>query len=379
MTVKKIMTFKSGNFVFSNEYSKDKLSPLIIELRILYKTIKDLPILPSMAAQLESELIRRSIFSTAAIEGNPLKEDAVGEIIDSTDKDQLTEFSKIEIRNLKTAYDFVKKLNISDSIPTLDEKFIKNIHKLITINIDSEYNNPGVYRNHIVKVGDKSHGGVYTPLKCLPDIKKIMQEYISWINNNENTSLEPIIRAALAHYYFGLIHPFSDGNGRASRIIEATLLKLSGIKYLPTMLSNFYYRNMDEYFIVFSATRKNKNHDVTPFLEFVLKGCIDSLNDIKERITYYIRKFALRDYYIFLKNNKTISQRQKELLNYLLEMETKYSFTLNSLFNTIPLSFLYLKVSNRTARRDLQKLEKLTLLKNNGTKYFLNWRSLDAI
>ena len=38
------------------------------------------------------------------------------------------------------------------------------------------------------------------------------------------------IRAALAHYYSALIHPFGDGNGRTARAIEAILLKSAGIK-----------------------------------------------------------------------------------------------------------------------------------------------------
>lgn len=379
MAVKKITTFKSGKFAFSNKYSENKLSPFIIELRVLYQTVKDLPILPSLSAQLESELIRRSIFSTAAIEGNPLKEDAVAEIIDSPEKNKLMEVREIEIANLKDAYDFIKDLRISDSMPSLDEKFIKNVHKLITKNIKHENNSPGLYRNCIVKVGDKHHGGVYTPPKCLPDIQKLMREYIEWINSEDVLSLEPTIRAALAHYYLGLIHPFADGNGRTARIIEASLLKLSGMKYIPAMLSNFYYRNMDEYFITFSITRKNKDHDVTPFLEFILKGCIDSLNDIKQRITYYIRKFTLRDYYDFLKSKKMITHRQNELLISLLEQNEKYSFVFNELFNVSPFRLLYSNVSKRTARRDLKKLKTMTILNAEKNRYFLNWRTLDTI
>ncbi|KPA18362.1 filamentation induced by cAMP protein fic [Candidatus Magnetomorum sp. HK-1] len=376
MAVKKISTFKSGNFVFATNYSENELYPLIIELRVLYETLNDLPILPALSDQLESELMRRAIFSTAAIEGNPLKEDDVIELIDKPEKNKLIEIHEIEITNLKDAYDFLKDLHVSASMQPLDVKFIKNIHRLITKNIKHEYNNPGAYRNHIVKVGDKKHGGVYTPPKCLPDIQNLMKEYINWINSEGLLSFEPTIRAALAHYYLGLIHPFADGNGRTARIIEAVLLKLSGIKYIPIMLSNFYYRNLDEYFITFSITRRSKDYDVTPFLKFVLTGCVDSLKDIKKKITFNIRKFTLRDYYDFLKNNRTISSRQNELLISLLEQNEQYSFVLNELFNLSPFRLLYSNVSDRTARRDLKKLKTMNLLSVSENKYFLNWRVL---
>ena len=87
MNAKTITTFKSGKFVFSSTFKKAQVSPLIMEFQILYETIKDLPILPALATRLEEELIRRSIFSTAAIEGNPLREEEVNRII--TEKDYI--------------------------------------------------------------------------------------------------------------------------------------------------------------------------------------------------------------------------------------------------------------------------------------------------
>lgn len=136
---------------------------------------------------------------------------------------------------------------------------------------------PGQYRNHIVKVGNADHGNVYTPPKCLADIENLMREFLEWINSDSITSLNPILRAGLAHYNMGLIHPFGDGNGRTARLIEALLMKSSGIRYVPIMLSNFYYAHINEYCRAFSLTRKDKEHTVTTFLEFVLKGVIESL------------------------------------------------------------------------------------------------------
>lgn len=80
MLIEEIPTFKSGLFVFSRKYSVREAQPLEIGSRVLNDTIKDLPILPAISAQIDQELIKRSIFGTAAIEGNPLSEENVAKL-----------------------------------------------------------------------------------------------------------------------------------------------------------------------------------------------------------------------------------------------------------------------------------------------------------
>jgi len=375
--VKKVLTFKSGQFIFSRKFPVEKLSNSLVEARVLYSTIIDLPILPELAtqiAQIEEDLIIKSIFGTAAIEGNPLTEEKVAEILSKPESGEKLKRAEKEIRNLKSAYDFIVNLQPSESFPELTEDIVKKVHRIITKDIKHEYNIPGQYRNHIVNVGNEEHGGVYIPPKILEDIRTLMREFITWINSEEVLKLEPTIRAGLAHYYLGLIHPFGDGNGRTARIVEALLLQLAGIKYIPVMLSNFYYRNMNDYFWAFSNSINNKENEITAFLSFILEGFIDSLKVIKERITFYIRKFALRDYYAYLRKTKMITQRQHDFLVILLDFLKP--FILRDLFNVSPFNILYRKPSERTARRDLKKLhdEKLLLVKNG--KYELNLRVL---
>jgi len=281
-----------------------------------------------------------------------------------------------EIRNLKDAYDsFVRGWQIPEAVSKLEEDLIRQIHSIITHDIEHEYNVPGQYRNHLVKVGNAEHGGVYTPPKMLADIETLMKEFARWINSEEILNLDPAIRAALAHYHFGLIHPFGDGNGRTARLIEALLMRLGGMKYVPIMLSNFYYRNMDDYFWTFSKARKSEEHDVTPFVGFVLKGVVESLNEIKGRIIFFISKFALRDYYAFLRTGKQITQRQHDLL--IIALDELTPFALGDLFTVSPFNVLYRNVSERTARRDLKKLSDTRLLYVTEGKYQLNLQVLE--
>ena len=52
-----------------------------------------------------------------------------------------------------------------------------------------------------------------------------MTRFLDWLNNNNQ--LDPVMKAAIAHFWFIIIHPFDDGNGRIGRAISDMLLARS--------------------------------------------------------------------------------------------------------------------------------------------------------
>lgn len=364
--IKKVMTYKSGNFVFSRKYNYEKLAIYFAEADILNTTIKDIPILPSFSSKIDEELLIRSIFSTAAIEGNPLSEEKVSDIV--LEKEEAKNDKQKEIYNLKTMYDAIHHLAPDSNLNSNFENTIKGFQGIITSNINYPDNIPTNYRNHSVRVGDFEHGGIDTPPKIFEDIKNLMGHFADWFKN-DLSSENCYVKAALVHLYIGLIHPFGQGNGRTARAIEGMVLQQHNIKYLPKMLSNYYYRNIDDYYWAFSNTInsiKKKEYDVSPFLEFVMKGIIESFNELKERIMWSIKSLVLKDYYNYLFEGKKINDRQHKFLKLLIHNDI--SFSLKSLFKDDIFSLLYLKVSERTARRDFELLTKqqLLIVQKNG-------------
>jgi len=369
----KIPTLRSGYFIFSRTYNHSEIDRLIYCARLVYETVIAIPVLPDWSTRFEEEIIRRSIFGTAALEGNPLKEDDINKIISEEQISAKMSKGEQEIRNLKDVYKLISEQKPSSDPIDITEEFIKKIHHVITANVIYTSNVPGNYRPHEVKVGDIEHGRIYTPPKCLPDIENLMTKFIEWINSEPVKKLDPIIRGALAHYHLGLMHPFGDGNGRVARIVEAFILRLSNVKHVPTMLSNYYYRKTDDYYWAFSLARKNKENDVTPFLKFVLEGAIDSLNEIKSGVIHHLQLLLMRDYAAYLKEKKLVSQRQYDLIFMLLS--NKRPISLQDLHRLSPFTALYRNVSERTARRDLQKLvdKKIGILKNVDDQFHLNY------
>ena len=366
---------RNDRFYFTRKYDREKIMPLLAEANVLNRIIKDIPILPDLATQLEEDIIRRSIFGTAAIEGNPLTEEEVGRILSGKEKTGVTkERAEREIENLKEAYSFVKKECPIDPCISPSEKLIRSVHKLIVLGIDPEHDKPGEYRHGKVKVGDAEHGGTYLPPISTKDIVLLMKTFYEWMNGEEMKKEDPIVRAVVEHYHLGMIHPFSDGNGRTARLLEALLLQWSGVKYAPVMLSNYYYRNIHDYYRAFSLARKHPEKELTPFLEFVLKGLIESFEEIRKGISYFIRKFSLRDYYAFLSKERRITQRQHDLLAMLLEKPFN-NFTSSDFLSTTPFNVLYRGRSERTILRDVKKLVGQNLLNSVGDGiYKLNFR-----
>lgn len=373
--MKEVMTYKSGKFYFSDEYGTEKVKNFLVRAEVLNEIIASLPILPELAASFEPEIMYGSIAGTAAIEGNPLTKEDVKKIAEGLDIQGYAVKDKQEIKNLIKVYKWLHDPLAAKDPFLLSEDFIRDLHKKITFDIPHKRNMPGNYRNGRVEVGDKAHGGVFVPPKCLEDVSALMAEYIEWINSREVTGLHPLVRAPLAHYYFSVIHPFWDGNGRTARFIEALILKAGGVKYMPRELSNYYYRNMDEYYIAFSNTNKLKK-DVSPFMEFFLEAIVSSMEKIKKIIIDFIRIFSLRDYYTQQNQKKAITKRQFELLSLLLNSPVGFEFSLKDLTLKTPFKLLYLKVTTQTARRDLARLTDMGLLIVEGKKYKLNFRVL---
>lgn len=59
-----------------------------------------------------------------------------------------------------------------------------------------------------------------------PDqVKTEMDLFLEWFNGKDK--LDPVLKSAIAHFWFIIIHPFDDGNGRMARAISDLLLARS--------------------------------------------------------------------------------------------------------------------------------------------------------
>jgi Fic family protein len=126
-----------------------------------------------------------------------------------------------------------------------------------------------------------------------PPAKKLrreMQAFLKWFNSQ--TTIDPVLKAALAHLWFVTIHPFDDGNGRIARAITDMALARS-----EQSAQRFYSMSAQirlerkAYYDTLEQTQKG-SLDVTPWLTWFL-GCLDRAFDGAEDTLASVLKKAL--------------------------------------------------------------------------------------
>jgi len=175
-----------------------------------------------------------------------------------------------------------------------------------------------------------------------------MAKFIAWFN--APPPIDPVIRSALAHFWFVTIHPFDDGNGRIARAIADMALAQSerSSQRFYSMSSQIQQERKD-YYLVLENSQKG-SLDVTDWMDWFL-GCLHRAIQASE-VT--LRAILTKARFWETHGSKSLNNRQKLLLNRLLDgFEGKL---------TTSKWALIAKCSQDTALRDIVDLVKLGLL-----------------
>ena len=196
---------------------------------------------------------------------------------------------------------------------------------MVTQGSDEVNNVPGRLRNHSVVVGSQALGGVHrgAPHERLP---LLMDDFIAFITSRQARAEHPVVQALLAHFFLVTLHPFGDGNGRVSRLVEASILFHGTYNVLGFYgLSNYFYRNGDEYKLLLQRSRRSQPFDLSEFVAFGVRGFAAELKGINNFIKTKLNRLVYRDALQRAFNTRiskrryTISQRENGLLEFLLQ------------------------------------------------------------
>ena len=315
----------------------------------------------------------RTIHGSTALEGNTLSETQVGQFLEG--KIGLDPMSREmrQIQNADAAQEWVRRRFGPHEAPIRIEDILR-MHELMTRLSDETNNVPGHLRSHDVQVGTPELGGIHVgaPYQDLPSL---MADFVSFVNSARLKREHPVVRALLAHFFLVTIHPFGDGNGRVSRLVEAAILYEGGYNIHGFYgLSNYFYRNGEDYKRRLQESRRTQPFDVAPFVVFGLYGFEAELEGINNFIKTKLNRLVYRDTITSAlaqrvsKRRRLLNVREYQLLSFLLEeTEPQDPFSevpserirLDDLVNSPYVRSAYHDVTDRTFRRELTRLADL--------------------
>lgn len=97
---------------------------------------------------------------------------------------------------------------------------------------------------------------VYVPPQDQNEIVRSMSALENFINTEDRSGLDPLIRMAIIHHQFESIHPFPDGNGRIGRILSVLYITSTGLLDIPILyLSRHITQTKNEYYHLLQGVR----------------------------------------------------------------------------------------------------------------------------
>ena len=234
----------------------------------------------------------RSIHSSLAIEANSLSLFDVENISEN----KLVLGRKDEVQEVKNAIEVYNRMN---EYNYKSESDLLKVHSLMMRYFDDDN---GEYRNHGEGVKRNNEIIYMAPSSILvPSLMKSLFAYIA------NSDLNIIVLAAIFHYYFVSIHPFSYGNGRCARF-WVTLMLIDydkNFEFIP--LEEEIYLNQDNYYSAIAECHNNGNANV--FIRFILKTINSSIDKLIRNSNFVLNDIQ-NEIVLLITNNNKITQRE---------------------------------------------------------------------
>jgi Fic family protein len=140
-----------------------------------------------------------------------------------------------------------------------------------------------------------------------------MDKFFDWFNNDNQLDL--VIKAAIAHFWFIIIHPFDDGNGRIGRAITDMLLaraESSGERFY-SMSSQILVERKRYYEIL--QKEQHSIGDITEWLEWFLHCLKNAMLTTENTTKRILRKAEFWKLHV----STAINERQRTILNTLFD------------------------------------------------------------
>lgn len=178
-----------------------------------------------------------------------------------------------------------------------------------------------------------------------------MKHFMEWFNSEKPIS--PVIRSAIAHFWFVSIHPFEDGNGRLARILgDMFLARGDKSRFRFYNISSEINRDKNHYYQILERIQHGDG-DITEWLVWYLKTLLAAIQEANTLVSTTLNK----SFFWMHVGSIPLTERQTYTLNLFLDgYEAKITSKTWAALN---------KCSKDTAIRDIQDLLKKGILRED--------------
>ncbi len=173
----------------------------------------------------------------------------------------------------------------------------------------------GKWRNHPMEVvsGPMGKEKIHFEAPGTEVLDDEMNKFLTWFNSSIN--IDPIVKAAISHFWFVTVHPFDDGNGRIARAIaDMQLSRADGTSQRFYSMSAQIRKERNAYYDALEETQKS-DLNITAWIEWFLK-CLDrALLSTDETVTSVFKKSKFWEAH----GGALLNGRQKLMVNKLLD------------------------------------------------------------
>lgn len=291
---------------------------------------------------------------TTHIEGTRLTLDQAEQLLAGNPVPEADPDDVLELLNYKKAFEFVSEY-LEDGGP-ITEGLVREIHKRLVEGVRGGAAAPGEYRKIQNYVVNSATGEtVYTP-PPVHDVQIMMAELVDWLNQEQE--IHPVLVSGISQFQFVHIHPFLDGNGRASRLLSTLCLYRAGYDFKRLFtISEYYDRDRPAFYRAIQSVRES-GMDMTRWLEYFVDGLTTQLAEVRERGEQAIWRDVL------VKEHR-LSERQAKALGHIL---AHGSLTIQDFEGLCP------DVNRRSLQRDLKVMVDMGLLVSEGATNKLVYR-----
>ena len=208
-----------------------------------------------------------------------------------------------DIERLKFNAEILKEKGVFFDTLSISHKRIHDLHDFVMLSSDEDYTPNSSYRKVPVNISRYTDHGeeIFWRGTKPEDVDKFMNDFINIYKQNKIALIysNPFLRAAITSLLFNRIHPYTDGNGRTSRIIYnlkfteqmnkcyQTKLMLNPLNLSNRILANklTYVKCINQ--IAFNLT-DDTNKAINNWFDFILTMADEQLYFSKTRLTHLI-------------------------------------------------------------------------------------------